>query len=58
MRGAYDPRPSNDIPWNVISTFHDLQLILVYHSRARLHELFLQIEKEFEVLYMENVNCK
>jgi len=58
MQSAYCPKPSNDIPWNAIAPFHDLQLILIYHSRARLHELFLQIEKEFEVLYMENVNCK
>lgn len=26
--------------------------------RARLHALFSQIEKEFEILYIENLNCK
>lgn len=26
--------------------------------RARLHMLFSQIEKEFELLYLENLNCK
>lgn len=26
--------------------------------RARLHLLFSQIEKEFELLYLENLNCK
>jgi len=25
--------------------------------RARLHILFSQIEKEFELLYLENLNC-
>lgn len=26
--------------------------------RARLHHLFAQIEKEFELLYLENLSCK
>lgn len=26
--------------------------------RAKLHHLFLQIEKEFELLYLENLSCK
>lgn len=26
--------------------------------RARLHHLFAQIEKEFEMLYLENLSCK
>lgn len=26
--------------------------------RAKLHSLFAQIEKEFEVLYLENLNCE
>lgn len=26
--------------------------------RARLHNLFTQIEREFEQLYLENQNCK
>lgn len=26
--------------------------------RARLHLLFSQIEKEFELLYIENLSCK
>lgn len=26
--------------------------------RIRLHMLFSQIEKEFEMLYLENLNCK
>ena len=26
--------------------------------RSRLHNLFAQIEKEFEILYMENQNCE
>lgn len=26
--------------------------------RVRLHHLFSQIEKEFELLYIENINCK
>lgn len=25
--------------------------------RARLHHLFAQIEKEFELLYLENLSC-
>lgn len=26
--------------------------------RNRLHDLFMQIEKEFEILYAENLSCK
>lgn len=26
--------------------------------KSRLHELFSQIEKEFDLLYAENLNCK
>lgn len=26
--------------------------------RARLHHLFAQIEKEFEMLYLENLSCE
>lgn len=26
--------------------------------RVRLHHLFAQIEKEFEILYLENLSCK
>ena len=29
-----------------------------YVFRARLHDLFTQIEKEFEGLYLDNLNCK
>ena len=28
------------------------------HSRSRLYELFGLIEKEFEVLFAENIACK
>lgn len=36
----------------------DSEISLPPALRSRLHELFSQIEKEFDLLYTENLNCK
>lgn len=44
----------------IISLAEDLGMMIPEDApfRIRLHHLFAQIEKEFELLYLENLHCK
>lgn len=39
-------------------TYYEGDSALPAFLKSRLHDLFLQIEKEFESVYAENITCK